>query len=97
MVLVTFRQGRTGRVGRQTRIGCGSDHRFGLPLENLVGFQHRMHDDRELARHGDGNPLKADPLPQLQTLGSLRTVGRGSGQHHGCLVSRMRDWAVSWD
>lgn len=63
VVLVTSRQGRLGRIKRPTRIGCGSDHWFGLSLESLAGFQHRVHDDCQLARHGNDDTLEADPLP----------------------------------
>ena len=52
----------------------------GGPVEQFAGFQHRVHDDGELARHGDGGALEADPLPQLQPPGAQVALGRAAGQ-----------------
>ena len=70
-------------VERPTRVSFGSDHGFGLPLEGLTGFQHRMHDDCELAGNCDGRSLETDPFAQLHPPGSQGAPGAGSGQNHG--------------
>ncbi len=39
---------------------CASDW-----IEEFTRFEHGMHDDSQLARHGNGGALEADPLPKL--------------------------------
>lgn len=61
-----------------------SGHGAGCPVEQLAGFQHRVHDDGQLARNGDGRTLEADPLSQLQPPGAQLAFGIGARQDHGC-------------
>jgi hypothetical protein len=43
-----------------------------------------VHDDGELPRHGNGRPLEADPLPELEAPGPQAAVGRAAGQDDRC-------------
>ena len=49
-------------------------------IKALAGFQHRVHDESEFARHRDRGPLEADLLPQLQSPGAKCAVGKASRQ-----------------
>ena len=48
---------RTGACDRAV-----SGHDVGSPVEQFTGFQHRLHDDGQLACNGDGGALEADLL-----------------------------------
>src|SRR5215212_5072409 len=52
-------------------------------IEALAGFQHRVHDDSEFARHRDRGPLEADLLPQLHSPGAKGAVGKAPRQNDG--------------
>ena len=67
MVLFTSRQGRLGALqDRRISVRWLSGQDAGASVEDLAGFQHRVHDDGQLARHGHGRALEADLLSQLQ-------------------------------
>ena len=63
--------------------GLQSGHGGAAPVEDSLGFEHRVHDDRELSGDGDGGSLEADLLPQLQAPGAQAAVRLGARQDHG--------------
>lgn len=48
---------------RYLDLRCGSCIR----IEELASLEHRVHDHRQLARHGHGGSFEANPLPELMT------------------------------
>jgi hypothetical protein len=62
-----------------TKLLRGSDD---LPVEQLSGFQHGMHDDGKFSRHCNGSMLEADPLSELQAPFSQGAFSSASGQDH---------------
>lgn len=51
-----------------------------LRLEDLAGLEHRMHDHRQFACHGDGGPIEADPFAQLEPPCAQVALGPDAGQ-----------------
>ena len=47
----------------------------GVRIEEFASLKHRMHNNRQLARHGHGGSFEADPLPELQTPRAQSAVG----------------------
>ena len=47
----------------------------GVRIEEFASLKHRMHNNRQLARHGHGGSFEADPLPELQTPSSQPDIG----------------------
>ena len=47
----------------------------GVRIEEFASLKHRMHNNRQLARHGYGGSFEADPLPELQTPRAQSAVG----------------------
>src|ERR1700761_5938642 len=65
MARLTSRQGRLGRSGSERyRDLCDG---AGIRVEEFASLKHRMHNNRQLARYGNGGSFQADPLPELQT------------------------------
>lgn len=87
-------------AGTGTLVGCsptkllrGSDD---LPVEQLSGFQHGMHDNGKLPRHRDGSALEADALSELQAPLSQGAFSSASGQDHaGGLEKKASDLVVT--
>ena len=61
MARLTSRQGRLRRseFERYSELYRGSCIR----VEELAGFEHRMHYHRQFERHSHGGTFEADPLP----------------------------------
>jgi hypothetical protein len=73
MARLTSRQGRLRRSGSERyRDLCDGS---GIRIEEFASLKHRMHNNRQLARHGHGSSFEADPLPQLQTPRAQSAVG----------------------
>ena len=73
MARLTSRQGRLGRSGSERyRELCGDS---GIRIEEFTSLKHRMHYNRQFARHGHGSSFEADPLPELQTPRAQSAVG----------------------
>jgi hypothetical protein len=73
MARLTSRQGHLGRSGSERyRDLCDS---AGIRIEEFASLKHRMHNNRQLARHGHGSSFEADPLPELQTPRAQTAVG----------------------
>ena len=64
--------------------GAFSGGRAGGPIKELAASQHRVHDNGELARHGNGGALEADPLPELEAPSLQAALGRTAGQDDRC-------------
>jgi hypothetical protein len=72
MARLTSRQGHlTFRSKRYRDLCCGS----GIRIKQLAGLKHRMHYNRQFARHGHGSSFEADPLPELQTPRAQSAIG----------------------
>ena len=73
MARLTSRQGRLRRSGseRDRDLCCGS----GIRIEQLASLKHRMHYNRQFARHRHRSSFEADPLPELQTPRAQSTPG----------------------
>ena len=73
MARLTFRQGHLRRSGskRYRDLCCGSRIR----IKQLAGLKHRMHYNRQFARHGHGSSFEANSLPELQTPRAQSAVG----------------------
>ena len=52
---------------------CGSGS--SIRIEQLAGLKHRMHYNRQFARHSHGSSFEADPLSELQTPCAQSAVG----------------------
>ena len=67
------RQGHLRRSGseRYWDLRGGS----GIRIEEFASLKHRMHYNRQFARHGHGSSFEADPLPKLQTPRAQSAVG----------------------
>ena len=63
MARLTSRQGHLRRSGSERCLDLrgGSDIR----VKELAGLKHRMHYNRQFARHGHGSSFEADSLPEL--------------------------------
>jgi hypothetical protein len=72
-----------------------SGGRAGGPIKELAGFQHRVHDNGELTRHGNGGSLEADPLPELEAPSPQAALGRAAGQDDGCRLKE-QPLAMDW-
>jgi hypothetical protein len=73
MARLTSRQGRLGRSGSERfRDLCDGS---GIRIEEFTSLKHRMHNNRQLARHRHGSSFEADPLPELQTPRAQSAVG----------------------
>ena len=73
MARLTSRQGHLGRLGSERyRDLCDGS---GVRIEEFASLKHRMHNHRQLARHGHGGSFEADPLPELQTPRAQSAVG----------------------
>ena len=68
MARLTSRQGHL----RRYRDLCGGS---GIRIEEFASLKHRMHYNRQFARHGHGSSFEADPLPELQTPRAQSAVG----------------------
>ena len=67
-----------------------------LPVEQLPGFQHGMHDDGKLPRHRDGCALEADALSEFQAPFSHGAFSSASGQDHaGRFEEKASDMVVA--
>ena len=79
MARLTSRQGHLGRLGseRYRDLSDGS----GVRIEQFASLKHRMHNNRQLARHGHGGSFEADPLPELQTPRAQSAVGGAARQN----------------
>ena len=64
--------------------GAFSGGRAGGPIKELAASQHRVHDNGELARHGNGGAFEADPLPELAAPSLQAALGRTAGQDDRC-------------
>ena len=51
---------------------CGGS---GIRIEEFASLKHRMHYNRQFARHGHGSSFEADPLSELQTPCAQSAVG----------------------
>ena len=51
---------------------CGGS---GIRVEEFAGLKHRMHYNRQFARHRHRSSFEADPLPELQTPRAQSAVG----------------------
>ena len=71
MARLTSRQGHLRRSGfeRYRDLCSGS----GIRIEEFASLKHRMHNNRQLARHRSS--FEADPLPELQTPRAQSAVG----------------------
>ena len=73
MARLTSRQGHLrGSVSERDRDLCGGSS---VRIEEFASLKHRMHNNRQLARHGHGSSFEADPLPELQTPRAQSAVG----------------------
>ena len=73
MARLTSRQGHLRRSGSaRYRDLCGGS---GIRIEEFASLEHRMHYNRQFARHGHGSPFEAGPLPELQTPRAQSAVG----------------------
>ena len=51
---------------------CGGS---GIRVEEFAALKHRMHYNRQFARHGHGSSFEADPLSELPTPRAQSAVG----------------------
>ena len=73
MARLTSRQGHLRRSGSERdRDLCGGSS---VRIEEFASLKHRMHYNRQFARHGHGSSFEADPLPELQTPRAQSAVG----------------------
>jgi hypothetical protein len=73
MARLTSRQGHLRRSGSERyRDLCSGS---GIRIEEFASLEHRMHYNRQFARHGHGSSFEADPLPELQTPRAQSAVG----------------------
>lgn len=64
MARLTSRQGRLRRS--ESERYPGSRRHSCVRVEELAGFEHRMHYYGQFARHSHGGTFEADPLPELE-------------------------------
>ena len=73
MARLTSRQGHLRRSGSERdRDLCGGSS---VRIEEFASLKHRMHYNRQFARHGHGSSFEADPLSELQTPRAQSAVG----------------------
>lgn len=73
MARLTSRQGHLKRSGFERYPDlCGGSS---IRIKELAGLKHRMHYNRQFARHSHGSSFEADPLPELQTPRAQSAVG----------------------
>ena len=73
MARLTSQQGHLKRSGSERyRDLCGGS---GIRVKELARPKHRMHYNRQFARHGHGSSFESDPLAELQTPCAQSAVG----------------------
>ena len=73
MARLTSRQGHLRRSGSErNRDLCSGS---GIRIEEFASLEHRMHYNRQFARHGHGSSFEADPLSELPTPRAQSAVG----------------------
>ena len=58
------------------------------PVEDGAGLEHRVHENSEFPRHGNGRPLEANSLPELKAPSAQAALGRAVGQDDGCRLKQ---------
>ena len=75
MARLTSQQGQLKRSGSERYLDpdlCGGS---GIRVKVLAGLKHRMHYNRQFARHRHRSSFEADPLSELQTPREQSTAG----------------------